>query len=352
MSEARRLKRKARRNLHRARVRVRKRLENRNPDTRAPVPAHPEPPVRPHYDPKGSGRYHQTSLSTKEQERQTAQNRHQEVPEGSLGYNEPHRREARCVRETSQAPYSETRREGRPEGAAVGKEAAALARQVSSKGASRFLCCNGLHSQKESDLIFRRQEKIELTDEQTQGLEEEEATPSQLPPSTHPDTGSRVISSPCDQLSDIDAGIKQAEDLVDEVVKTTLNHINSLLRARTIFRIKKEIIVDMKMDVEFFKDDGPLPPGPLRKKYRAGYVRRFRRNSPPEEELLSDKTARQLASLLNGQSVVQPSSDRGVDLSPRLYPFVAESFLSSPPELISPPWTTRPHLIKHIYVYI
>ncbi|KAJ8685169.1 hypothetical protein QAD02_020962 [Eretmocerus hayati] len=271
--------------------------------------------------PKSSGRYHQTSPSTKEQERkkerQTAQHRHQEAPEGSLGYNAPHRREARCIRETSQAPSSETRREGRPEGAALGQEAAALAKQVSSKEASRLLCCNGLHSQKE---------KIELTDKRTRGLEEEEATPSQFPPSTHPDTGSRLISSPRDQLSDIDAGIKQAEDLVDEVVKTTINHINSLLRARTIFCIKKEIILAMKMDVEFFKDDGPLPTGPLRRKYRAGYVRRFRRNPPPEEELLSDKTARQLASLLNGQSVVQSSSDGGVDLSPRVHPFAAESF--------------------------
>ncbi|KAJ8685168.1 hypothetical protein QAD02_020961 [Eretmocerus hayati] len=48
MSEARRLKRKARRNLHRARVRARKRLVNRNLNTRAPVPARPEPPVRHH----------------------------------------------------------------------------------------------------------------------------------------------------------------------------------------------------------------------------------------------------------------------------------------------------------------
>ncbi|KAJ8688087.1 hypothetical protein QAD02_023882 [Eretmocerus hayati] len=315
MSEAGRLKRKARRNLHRVRVRARKRLEYRNLDTRAPVPAHPDSPVRPHCkvsqesdddcrvisnveswvefeklyrdlrkktvdDGVGEQWKVPPHITVDERarlknERQSAQNRHQEVPEGSLRYNEPHRRKARCVRETSRAPSSETRREGRPGGAAVGQEAAALARQVSSKGASRLLSCNGLHSQKESDLIFRRQKKIELTDERTRGLEEEESTPSQLPPSTHPDTGSRVISSPCDQLSDIDAGIKQAEDLVDEVVKTTLNHLNSLLQARTIFRIKKEIIVAMKMDVEFFKDGGPLPPGPLQKKYRAGYVRRF-----------------------------------------------------------------------------
>ncbi|KAJ8667498.1 hypothetical protein QAD02_009161 [Eretmocerus hayati] len=327
MSEARRLKRKARRNLHRARVRARKRLENRNPDTRAPVPAHPEPPVRHHCEKQWELPPNITvdERARAQKKRQTARDRHQEVPEGSLGYNAPHRREARCVRETSQAPSSETRREGHPEGAALGQEATVLAKQVSSKGASRLLGCNGLHSQKENDLIFRRQEKTELTDEQTRGLEEEEATPSQFPPSTHLDTGSRLISSPCDQLSDIDAGIKQAEDLVDEVVKTTINHIDSLLRARTIFRIKKEIILAMKMDVEFFKDDGPLPPGPLRRKYRAGSVRRFLRNPPPEEELLSDKTARQLASLLNGQSFVQSSSDRGVDLSPRVHPFAAES---------------------------
>ncbi|KAJ8684760.1 hypothetical protein QAD02_020553 [Eretmocerus hayati] len=347
MSEARRLKRKARRNLHRARVRARKRLENRNPDTRAPVPAHPEPPVRPHCDvsqesdddclsfsmilfylddPKGSGRYHQTSLSTKEQERKksvkqlkTNTRRYLKEVWGIMNLIE----EKLDVYERLLKHHLQEQEEK------VARRVQRLARKqqrLQDRSAARerasLLCCNGLHSQQKSDLIVRRQEK-------------EEATPSQLPPSTHPDTGSRVISLPCEQLSDIDAEIKQAEDLVNEVVKTTLNHINSRLRARTIFRIKKEIMVAMKMDVKFFKDDGPLIPGPLRKKYRAGYVRRFRQNPPPEKELLSDKTARQFASLLNGQPNVQPSSDGGVDLSPRLYPFAAESFLGSSPELIA-----------------
>ncbi|KAJ8684761.1 hypothetical protein QAD02_020554 [Eretmocerus hayati] len=303
-SEARRFKRKVRRNFHRARVRARKRLENRNPDTRAPVPAHPEPPVRSHRegwgatrsgfstdwlvilhdliyldDPKGSGRRYlkevwgiMNLIEEKLDVYERLLKHHLQEQEEKVA-----RRVQRLARKQQRLQDESAAREQAASYVAMG------------------------HSQKESDLIFRWQKK-------------EEATPSQLPPSTHPDTGSTVISSPCEQLSDIDAGIKQAEGLVDEVVKTTLNHINSLLRARTIFRIKKEIMVAMKMDVEFFKDDGPLPPGPLRRKYRAGHVRRFRRNPPPEEELLSDKTARQLASLLNGQSVVQPSSDGSVDL--------------------------------------
>ncbi|KAJ8676058.1 hypothetical protein QAD02_011844 [Eretmocerus hayati] len=46
VSEARRLKRKARRNLHRARVRARKRLARINPPVRTPIAAVREPPLR------------------------------------------------------------------------------------------------------------------------------------------------------------------------------------------------------------------------------------------------------------------------------------------------------------------
>ncbi|KAJ8667025.1 hypothetical protein QAD02_008687 [Eretmocerus hayati] len=343
VSEARRLKRKARRNLHRARVRARKRLARINPPVRTPIAAVPEPSLRQSREeiqesdddclmsPKAVG---DTTKHHRRRKNKSAKKSVKQLKTDTRRYLKEVWGIMHLIEEKLDVYERLLKHHLQKQEEKVARREQRLARKqqrLQNKSAARERAA----SYAAMGYTVKKRRYIELTDERTRGLEEGGATPSQFPPSTHPDTGSRLISSPCDQLSDIDAGIKQAEDLVDEVVKTTINHINSLLRARTIFRIKKEIILAMKMDVEFFKDDGPLPTGPLRRKYRAGYVRRFRRNPPPEEELLSDKTARQLASLLNGQSVVQSSSDGGVDLSPRVHPFAAESFLSSSPELIT-----------------
>ncbi|KAJ8677459.1 hypothetical protein QAD02_013246 [Eretmocerus hayati] len=103
-------------------------------------------------------------------------------------------------------------------------------------------------------------------------------------------------------------GIEETKMFVKEVVAVTLRHINSMLHGQAQCRSSEETLLSKKLDVEFFKDDGPLPPGPLRYKDRVSYMRRYGRNPPPDEEPMGERRAILMVNHRNWQPLIQNSN--------------------------------------------
>ncbi|KAJ8686913.1 hypothetical protein QAD02_022707 [Eretmocerus hayati] len=136
----------------------------------------------------------------------------------------------------------------------------------------------------------------------------------------------------CEAILDASTGIQEAGKLVEEVVAVTVCHINLILRGRAFYQKKKEVLMAKRMDIEFIKDGGPLPPGPLRHKHKAGYMRRYGRNPSPDVEPGLDETAELVMNHQAGQPIEQ---DLNLSSSDHIHPFTTESFLSSSPEIIA-----------------
>ncbi|KAJ8685068.1 hypothetical protein QAD02_020861 [Eretmocerus hayati] len=116
----------------------------------------------------------------------------------------------------------------------------------------------------------------------------EETTSDLLQNGVYPQKEGNSMFSAATTECDVEEGIAGAEQLIEEIIKAILPHLNKLLLARRQFENKRRI-VDFKRRVLLgVEHEGvSLPCGPLSHKFRTAYRLVHARNPPPDDMLLA-----------------------------------------------------------------
>ncbi|KAJ8671852.1 hypothetical protein QAD02_003111 [Eretmocerus hayati] len=176
-----------------------------------------------------------------------------EVEEASLGPHGRIRGEVGAGRAAAASAAREASGKNCPEGEALGQEGASSPRENAEtrrcEETSSDLLQNGVYPQKEGNSMFS------------------------------------AATTECD----VGEGIAGAEQLIEEIIKAILPHLNKLLLARRQFENKRRIVDFKRRVLLVVEHEGvSLPSGPLSHKFRTAYRLVHARNPPPDDMLLAE----------------------------------------------------------------